>query len=461
MIGSKKRVLSRRAVLRGGAQGVTVALALPALEAMFDGNGAVHAADGTPPPKRVGVFYWGNGIRPEQWIPAQEGATWTSPALAPLAPVQRYVSVLTGFECKHRGTAHHVGRSGVLAGSYDKAAGTPLGGATTPSFDRLVSDAWRGRTPFEVVHVGISMRRKGGIDAQPASTSSSWDAGFHMARADYSPAALYMRLFQNVRGAGPEDPARARELLARRSAIDLVSADAQALQARLGQSDRRRIEQHLEGLRDLERGLSITAGANCQPRPVGADPKVDLGHEDLDARNAVMSDILAMALACDLTRVIVVTYSVMQADTIFWQVGATEGCHVVTHDDRKLPADQLKPPQKELHGRIVKYTMGHFAQLLGRLAATPEGAGNLLDSAAILATSEIGDGTAHALTDVPLLIAGRAGGALKSGLHYRSPSKESTSKAVLTVLRAVEPGAFPTFGKDVGLADQPVSALLT
>jgi hypothetical protein len=135
-----------------------------------------------------------------------------------------------------------------------------------------------------------------------------------------------------------------------------------------------------------------------------------------------------------------------------------DGNHVVTHDDRGL--SDKKPPQKELHGKIVRYIMGHLAQLLTRLRDTPEGAGNILDSSAIVATSECGDGSAHGLTEFPMLIAGRAGGALKSGLHYRSPNQESISKAMLTALRAVDAPRFPSFGKDAGLATDPISALL-
>jgi hypothetical protein len=454
-----RRVLHRRALLRGGAAGIGVALALPPLEAMFDGHGTVYAADGTPPPRRFGTFYWGNGNRPDKWVPTQVGPDWTpSDSLAPLAPVKSYVSVVSGLECKFRGSAHHVGRSSVLSGFYDKSFGTALGGSSLPSVDRLVSDAWRGTAPFESIQVGISMRRKGGLDARPATSAASWDAAFKMARPDYQPGPLYQRLFQNVVSGGAADPERAKQLLARRSIIDLVSADTRALGARLGQSDRRRLDDHLQGLRDLERGLDISTGAACAPRPPTADPGVDLGHEDLDARNKLLTDVVAMALACNLSRVVAVTYSTIQADTIFWQVGAVDGNHVVTHDDRGLP--DKKPPQKELHGKIVRYIMGHFAQLLTRLRDTPEGAGNVLDSCAIVATSECGDGSSHLLTEYPLLIAGRAGGALEAGLHYRSPNAESVSKAMLTALRAVDAPRFPTFGKNEGLATDPIGALL-
>ncbi len=172
-----------------------------------------------------------------------------------------------------------------------------------------------------------------------------------------------------------------------------------------------------------------------------------------------MSEILALAWACDLTRVVMLEYSVMQADTVFWQVGATEGCHVVTHDDRGLSTKL--PPQKELHGKIVKFIMGELAVVAGKLKGTTEGAGNLLDSSLVLATSECSDGTGHDYDKFPLLFLGRAGGAFRSGIHYAAANNENASRAMLSVLRALDAPRFPTFGAGAGLATEPVRELLT
>ena len=104
--------------------------------------------------------------------------------------------------------------------------------------------------------------------------------------------------------------------------------------------------------------------------------------------------------------------------------------------------------------------MGELAVLIGRLKATQEGAGNLLDSSLIVATSECSDGTGHDYDKFPLLFVGRAGGAFKSGIHYAAPDKENASKAMLTALRAVDPTRFPTFGGGPGLATEPLRDLL-
>jgi hypothetical protein len=454
--------LDRRTLLRGGMSGLGVSLALPPLEAMFDTHGVAHA-DGTPVPKRFGIFYWGNGMRPDKWMPTGTGAAWTpGESHQPLVPYKDYLSIATGMEVKYGGSAHHTGRAGILSGTYDRGKGT-YGSPTLPSADTLVAEAWKGRTAFDYLNIGISMRGKGGNGARGTSGSASFDGSFRLRRNEYSPSALYKRIFQNVTtnppAGQPEDPARARQMLARKSLIDLVSADARALQARLGSGDRARIEGHLEALRSLERGLNVQVGSGCSAaRTAPVDPPVDLGRENLAERMKQMSDILALAWACDLTRVVMLEYMVMQADTVFWQVGATEGCHVVTHDDRGL-AEKL-PPQKELHGKIVKFVMGELAVLVGRLKATQEGAGNLLDSSLIVATSECSDGTGHDYDKFPLLFVGRAGGAFKSGVHYAAPDKENASKAMLTALRAVDPARFPSFGGGPGLATEPIRDLL-
>jgi hypothetical protein len=451
--------LRRRTLLRGGISGLGISLALPPLEAMFDSHGTAHA-DGTPVPKRFAIFYWGNGMRPETWMPSGSGATWT-PGAAHQALVQHqsYFSIATGMEVKYSGSAHHTGRAGILSGTYDRNKGT-YGSPTLASADTLVAEVWKGKAPFDYLNVGISMRGKGGNGARGTSGSASFDGSFRLRRNEYSPSALFKRIFQNVSAPSgqPEDPEKTKQILARQSIIDLVSADARNLQARLSASDRARIDGHLEALRSLERGLRVQVGSGCSVKAAPVDPPVDLGRENLSERMRQMSDIVALAWACDLTRVVMLEYMVMQADTVFWQVGATEGCHVVTHDDRGL-AEKL-PPQKELHGKIVQFVMGELAVLIGKLKATGEGAGNLLDSSLVLATSECSDGTAHDYDRFPLLFFGRAGGAFKSGIHYAAANNENASRAMLTALRALDAPRFPTFGAGPGLATEPIGELL-
>ena len=152
------------------------------------------------------------------------------------------------------------------------------------------------------------------------------------------------------------------------------------------------------------------------------------GKEQLEKKMIAMSDLIAMALACDQTRVFSMMYSGSVGGTIFADAGATTGHHSLTHDE---PGDQ------PIVQATTVYMVKHFAILLNALRGVTEADGNLLDRCAILASSDTADGKAHSIRDYPILVAGKAGGALvHPGVHYRS-KPENTSKVLLTVLRSV------------------------
>jgi hypothetical protein len=239
---------------------------------------------------------------------------------------------------------------------------------------------------------------------------------------EYDPAAVFDRLF----GAG-----LARERQLGRSVLDAVAEDARALTRKVGGKDRLRVDQHLENIREIEQRVAREwkRPARCE---VGAFPgsfAATDGKEPLEAINAAMSRLVALALSCDQTRVFTYQFSGSVANTVYWQVGEDKPHHQFTHDE---PGDQ-----PIVHAGTI-FVMKQLSRLLQDLQNTPDGAGNLLDSCAILASSDTADGKEHTLQDYPIVVAGRAGGALKHpGVHYRSDSKESSSKVLLSVLRAV------------------------
>jgi hypothetical protein len=152
-------------------------------------------------------------------------------------------------------------------------------------------------------------------------------------------------------------------------------------------------------------------------------------HEAIEERMTAMSGLIAMALACDQTRVFSIMFSGSVCGTVYWQVGATGGHHDLTHNEAGT--------QPTVHAATV-FTMKQFGTLLTALKGVQEGAGNLLDSCAIIASSDTADGQQHSLTDYPIVVAGRAGGALKyPGVHYRSMTKENTSTVLLSLLKSV------------------------
>jgi hypothetical protein len=165
-----------------------------------------------------------------------------------------------------------------------------------------------------------------------------------------------------------------------------------------------------------------------------------------------MAGLLAMALACDLTRVFSIQFSGSVGGTVYSEVGATREHHGLTHDEA---GDQ--PTVNAINAFIVS----KFATFLERLQQTAEGTGNLLDRSAILASSDVAEGQPHSLRDYPILVAGRAGGVLRyPGVHYRSTTRENTSKVLLTMLQAVGM-PLTSFGTGGGLTSEVVSAIRT
>ncbi len=435
-----KFALPRRTFLRG----VGGTLGLPILDAMLNGNGTALAA-GAPLPKRLGVFFWGLGNRPLQWRPAGTGPDWAlSEELAPLANVKSYVSVVSGLEIKGYAKGHHEGRAGSLTGGYSPmpaengAYGSPAG----PSIDQIAARAWTGKTPFSSVEIGISESGPG----RKVVGSTAWRGpGRSYIPAEFSPRGLFNRLFAF------KSPDGAKQLGMKKGILDLVTKDAAALRPRLGSKDRARLDGHLDGFRDLERSLDFS-GVQCNVSVAApTDSTGILTKEPLEERNKQMADILAMALSCDLTRSFTYQWSNMQAYTIYWQLGINDNHHTLTHDDRGTNF------QFENVNKVTIFIMTQFAYLLERLKATPEGAGNLLDNSCIYATSEHGNASSHSLTEIPALICGKAGGALKAGVHYVSP-KESTAKALLTCMRAVGL-TVPSYGSDNNTVTDDIGAL--
>lgn len=436
--------LDRRALLRGLLRGAAVSVALPPLEAMLGVNGDA-LADGTALPTRFGVWFFGNGVRLEKWVPGNTGAGWTpSEELAPLAAHRDAISVVSGMDIKTASHAHHSGMAGILTGRKYHQLGTTRDTIVStfagPSVDQVAADWFDGQTPFRSIEVGVTRFR--GTDEGSTFQHLSHNGPNNPNPSEYDPAALYRRLFGT-----PADP---QLDLARQSVLDAVTGQAARLKRRLGAADKLRLDQHLESIRTLEQRLAADVGA-CGAVEEPAVPAETNGLEPIEEKNQLMSELLAVALACDLTRAFSVQWSTAGSGVVLWQIGATGSLHGINHNEA--------PPAPTVHASVV-FTMENLAVFLDTLAATPEGDGSLLDRCSILCTTELADGWTHSNEDFPILVAGGGGGRLRGGVHYRSNSAENTSKAVLTALWGAGVDV-PSFGADEGIATTGVSALLS
>jgi hypothetical protein len=459
---SGRTIVPRRTVLRGLVGGVAVGIGLPPLEAMFNANGTAYA-QGAPIPKRLGVFFWGNGVKLDRWTPANTGTGWMpSLELAPLMPVKDYVNVVSGMAIKtgnERG--HHAGTVGILSGAPMISQPHPNAAYqstfSAPSIDQVAASAIGMSTKFKSLEVGISKR----VDGVEGTTLHylSHNGPDSANPPEYDPAAVFNRLF----GAGFMPPGMAPAMpvvdvskVLKKSVLDAVQADITALKTKVGTADAARLDQHLENVRSIENRITTTstsgaaAQAMCSLPTKPTLPAETNSKEALAERMTAMSGLIAMALACDQTRVFSIMFSGSVNGTVFWEVGATGGHHDLTHNE----AD----PQPTVHAATI-FTMQQFTTLLSALKGVPEGAGNLLDSCAILASSCVADGKQHSITDYPILVAGRAGGKLAyPSLHYRSPSGENTSMVLMSMLRAVGV-PLTTFGMMGGQVTSGLSAI--
>jgi hypothetical protein len=435
--------ISRRTVLRGLAGGVGVGVALPPLEAMFDANGTAYA-DGTAIPKRLGIFFWGDGVKPDRWVPVNTGAAWaSSPALMPLetAGVKDYVNVVSGTMITsgdERG--HHAGTVGILSGAplvSQPANGAPYRSTfSKPSIDQVAASVIGTTSRYKSLEVGISPR----VNAVEGTTLRylSHNGPDSPNPPEYDPAKLFDRIF----GMGftppgaPTTPVVDATLGYRKSVLDVVLGDLGRLRGRAGAADRARLDRHADGIRSIENRLMLSsmpapAAAACKlPVKPNAATFADMGgKEQIEPKTKAMSDLLAIALACNQTRVFSMMFTGSVAGTVFWEAGITSGHHQLTHDEPGI--------QPQVQASTV-FTMQMFAVLLNALKAVPEGAGNVLDNCAILASTDTSDGRFHNIRDYPILVAGKGGGFLKyPGVHYRAiSSTESSSNSLLTVLRA-------------------------
>ena len=438
-----KYALNRRTLLKGTLGGAALSFGLPPLDIFFNGNGNAYA-NGDALPKRFGIFYWGNGNLPEKWNPVDQGENWTlSEQLAPLADVKDKLAVITGTAVKIGNTVpHHSGTAGILGDAPLDAISTDDFIYRAPTIDQIIANEIGGETRFRSIEVCV--QKNSGVSQSGPNQPKP---------PEWSPKALFDRIFSDGFQLPGDDPIIDPKLSLRRSVLDAVSTDITRLKQRVGSTDRERLDKHFEGVRDLERRLqkleedppNLEACA-YPPTPLDEYPKID-GRIPMKEISRAMADILAMALACDQTRVFSNSFSFPVNNVLY--DGLPAGHHRLTHDEQ---GDQ------PLVNSIVKLIMTELNYFLKTLGNVQEGDSTLLDNCAVLCTSDVSFGRLHQLDDFPIIIAGSAGGAIKSGFHYRSSSGENASHVCFSLARAMGL-SISEFGLEAGLVNSGLSAL--
>jgi hypothetical protein len=425
-----KWTLSRRAVLRGATAAGLVTLPLPRLGAMLDGNGTAYAS-GAPIRRTFGTWFFGNGVIPDRWIPKAPGSDFPlSDELQPFAKVKAKFSVVSGMQLKTgRQSAHSYGTTGALTGAKEgkDSSGHNTGTVQLPTIDQVVADLIAKDAPRRSFELGVTQAtpRTHGDMYFCSSFTSPTQANF----PEFNPAAAFKALFGAGLGGASGMPDDRMDRV-RRSMLDLVQRDAARLQPRLGAADRARLDAHLDGVRELEKRLFPPAvGATCASKTataptVAADTKAEAPPDV----NRAMADLLVLALSCDITRVFAFMFSYPAAHVHFRHLGAG-AIGDDFHNTLCHGGDDA-----DVHRGVV-YEMQCLAYLLEQMDKVVEGDRTLLDNSCVLTSTCVAYGKTHQREEWPIMIAGRAGGALKGNVHVRAPLDNPT-KVLLTLANA-------------------------
>lgn len=399
----------RRAILRGMLQGSALTVALPLLD-IFLNNKGTALASGAPLPLRFGTWFWGCGMTPHRWNPGTSGSNYElTPELQAITEFKDNVSILSDFNVLLDGRPNHVHKSGVIGTLTGNAPASPEE-IISPTLDVLISDAIGNGTRFRSLEIAA--------DGDPRHSYSRRSTSSINA-AEISPLSLYKRIF------GPEfqDPNAGEfepdpKLILRQSVLSAVREDRQRLVKAVGSHDRARLDEYFTSLRQIEQQLEIMLREPeplqaCSIPDAPADRPAGAEIETTVSNHRIMSQLLAMALACNQTRVFNVLFSWTTSE--LFKVGSNAHHHQLTHEE---PVDRELGYQPEATW-FVERSMSAWADFLRIMKSVPEGDGCLLDNCLILAHSDTSLARTHDVLGLPLMIAGKAGGRVRSGIHIK------------------------------------------
>ncbi len=452
--------LGRRHMLRGLLGGSAVALGLPPLEAML-GTGSTARAGGELPMRFIS-FFFGNGVQLRNFEPSQTGSNWqVSQQLQPFADagVKDYLTLCTGMAnlTSSDPITHHEGIT-VMSG-HDYVPSNAGGFASDwggPTIDQVIAGIIAEQSPTTVrsMQVGVT-KFDSPVDngtAAKAASARGEPGNVTALFPEHSPRQVWSNLFGEF-----EQPKDDREL--RLSVLDAVKDDIDALDGRLGQQDKQRLDAHLQSIGELETKISALP-PSCE---ISAQTKFenteDNGSERLAEVNGVMSELIALAFVCDVTRVASNLFCSVASESVFLDAGSSSTHHGHSHAD------------DEGYDQNITFIMASIAQLMTTLQNTEDALGeSLLDSTLIFASSELSQGWSHSWQRQPMLIGGHGRNHLQyPGIHYQAigqtnPNDDqtaagNTTDVLLTLARAFDP-AIESIGSGTMMSTTPLTDIM-
>ncbi len=423
---NKKWEISRRTMLKSAG----AMLALPMLEAMEPAVARAQSM-GAGPPRRLLAYYIPDGIAMDSWTPGQVGANWTTtPILQPLEALKSDLLVLTGIGNRPAfpdGPGDHASGTGAFltAAHPFKTEGANIMNGI--SMDQVAANALMGKTLFPSLELG----------SDGGGATGDCDSGYSCAYArniawagpttplakDTNPVVVFDRLFAGRDPRATAEEQRKRKLY-KQSILDYVLGEATTLKGKLGKTDQRKIDEYLTGVRELEMRLSsMETGAMCTAdRPMSSN--------DFRTRVSLMNDLMVLAFQCDLTRVITFMLGNAGDNRAFDFLGVPEQHHDLSHH----MGDASKIAKLAI---IDTWEVQQLADLLTKMKAVMEPDGTLLDNSLVFFSSEIEDGNSHSHLNLPIILAGKGGGAVRPGRHVRYSGDPPVANLFISMLASV------------------------
>ncbi|HZA35991.1 MAG TPA: DUF1552 domain-containing protein, partial [Vicinamibacterales bacterium] len=421
------RHLPRRLFLKG----LGAAIALPALDAMTP---AFAAPASRTSPLRLAFTYVPNGVTLPAWTPADTGPGFTcSGILAPLAPYRDDTLVLTGLAHKNAyalgdGPGDHArAAAAYLTGVHArKTAGADIQNGI--SVDQIAAANIGNDSRFRSIELGCDDSRSvGNCDSGYScayTNSVSWRSPTSPMPPETNPRLAFERLF-GAFDAGLDPETRARRMFYRRSILDTVSERTRALVVDLGPSDRRKVDEYLSSIREIERRIEL-AEQDMRDLPPGLEAPTGVPVLFADYVK-LMFDLQVVAFQADLTRVSTMMMGREGSIRTYPEIGVPDPHHPLTHHGGK--ADWI-----ERVTLINTHHMELFAYFIQQLKSTADGDGTLLDRCMVVYGSGIADGDKHSHENLPVLLIGRGGGSLTPGRHVVYPDGTPMTNLYLTLL---------------------------
>ncbi|MCH7918618.1 MAG: DUF1552 domain-containing protein [Planctomycetes bacterium] len=445
---SRANPIPRRTFLRG----LGTAVALPLLDAMMPTRVFAAGASAGQTPIRMAFLFVPNGMHMPDWTPAREGPNFDFPKiLQALRPVKRDLLVLSGL-------THDKGRgNGDGPGDHARSAGVFLTGVQPlksegaevragVSVDQKVAKQIGHLTRFPSLEIGTEKGRQSGkCDsgyACPYSNNISWrDAATPMTK-EVSPRAAFERLFAGDLGREVSER-QARRRLFKKSILDFVLEDAHALSGKVGGRDRVKLDEYLSAVREIERRIE-RAESETRDRStvVSGQAPPEETPSSYEEHIRLMGDVMILAFQADVTRVCTFMLANEGSNRSYRFIGVNEGHHTLSHH-------QNDPVKLGKISNINEFHAKQFAYVVQRMKSIPEGDGSLLDNCMILYGAGISDGNRHNNENLPIVIAGKAGGTIRTGRHVRYDFETPMSNLFLSMMDRMGVHA-DTFGDSTG-----------